>query len=213
MLKHTNGKTEADAAALTTPYAGFWVRVMAAIIDLLLFTPLYIAFKFALPQSTLIAEVIFTTVALIAYTWFFASRHQASPGMRAMNIHIRTRWGTRLSYARALWWGVTGMAGWALALAGVIYLMVNYDLDAINATVYSESFQTLAPEEKVAQFEALTGLSFEVFYRWVLIAWGILIVLCTVWSLSIGLSKEKAGFHNLICQTRFVKGRPGEAGE
>lgn len=191
----------------TVEYAGFWRRVAACCIDLILSAPLYGLLYFIFAEHRIIGESIFGVLLLVAYGWFFSSQRQATPGMRVMNFHVCDVHGKRISFGRAVWWMVTGLIGWAIACAGLLYIQSNYDIDAINQCVSGMSLAPVDPNIDCSQIDTMFGAGgVETFMMWSWIALGMFTVLMVVWSLSIGLSKQKSGFHNLICATRFVKG-------
>lgn len=103
-------------------YAGFWVRIFAAFIDLIVTTPVFIAVLYVLginlddiltvdqlmsgnvPERTKshnIADFV-SYVILISYSVYFViSKRQATLGKMLMNIHIETTDGEKLSVNRA----------------------------------------------------------------------------------------------------------------
>jgi len=214
------------------PYAGFWVRFFAACIDLAFYTPFYfltyaiVRMFQAMGMSSLeiakeamgevpasmnwTAEIIFVALGLLSYAWFFASKWRGSPGMKLLGIHIETAAGGRVSFLRALIWGITGTIGWLIAGAGVLYLQIHYNVEAINACLLSgQAF--LTPEGNldcgngVNTAELLGEGGFARFMQLSTIASLLCFLLLFIWALSIGLARDKAGFHNRICGTRMVK--------
>ncbi len=183
-------------------YAGFWRRVSACILDMIFYLPLYGVTYFVFAPNRILSDGLFMMLALVSYAWFFASARQATPGMRIMGFHVCDTQGNRISFARALFWGITGAMGWLIALAGVLYMMSNYDFDAIKAYLENPEMNPVPAgwedPENIEKYLRISIISLSVFF-----------VFNLIWSLSIGLSKEKAGFHNVICRTRFVMGRKG----
>lgn len=189
-------------------YAGFRVRVFAVVIDMILCKPIYDGLHFALDEvHPLLADVIFTVFALLTYSWFFASHWQASPGMRLLEIRITDRFGDRISFARAMIWCITSMVSWMICLAGVLYLQIHFDLQAIFDLTFSCVKEKLTREDCASEIEPMLGVSYDNFQSMTLAASGMGAFLLFIWALSIALSRDKSGFHNLLCGTRFVRGR------
>jgi len=190
-------------------YAGFWVRFFAACIDMIVYTPFYIGLRYLLgPTYQWQAETIFAIFALVTYAWFFASKWQGSPGMHILKFHICGAGGERIGFWHALIWGVTSMAGWMVCFAGVLYLQARFDVNAVNQLSFSCVQENIAPEDCNAEIQQIIGIPYSVFASMMLAASGLALFLCLIWALSIALPKDKTGFHNLLCRTRFVKGRP-----
>jgi uncharacterized RDD family membrane protein YckC len=187
-------------------YAGFWIRVCAAIIDTILYIPFYYTFVKLFPSPQFLGDGIFMVFALFTYTWWFASKWQGTPGMRVMKFHVCDVNGKRISYLRSFIWGITGTFGWLIMGAGLFYLMQKYDIEAINHYMYSPEVKENGFDP--AMLEQLLGTSIQDYLFYAAIAVGLFFLTSFIWSLSIGLSKQKAGFHNVICRTRFVKGLP-----
>jgi uncharacterized RDD family membrane protein YckC len=191
-------------------YAGFWRRFAAACIDLLIFTPGYVALRYALPRPPGLADGVFILLALALYAWLFSSGKQGSPGMWAMRFRIADTHGKRISFSRALWWGVTSAAGWLAVGAGVLYLQARYDLDAINACLNAPEAEILPGGQvscglnDAASSQVFGPGGYQTFLFWAMLALGGFFAISLLWAFSIGLSKEKAGFHNVLCGTRFI---------
>lgn len=95
-------------------YAGFWIRVLANIIDsVVLFVPLFII-NFALQMMSLFTEsegviagvlvvLIFTNIILVAlyYTLTTSSRMQGTVGKKLLNLRVIDAEGQRISAGRA----------------------------------------------------------------------------------------------------------------
>lgn len=99
-------------------YTGFWKRFVAAIIDIISFSPLYYLSTQIVSDYgyQAILEVVLT---IFAYTFLFASPLQATLGTYVMNFHICDKEGGRISLKRSFFWAVTWAFGSALCLAGV----------------------------------------------------------------------------------------------
>lgn len=190
-------------------YAGLWIRVAACCIDLALFTPPYLLLRALLPDARLLAESVFAILALLAYAAFFSSCWQGSPGMRVTGVYICTVSGKRLRFSHALAWGLAGTAGWLVCFAGIMYLTARFDLDAINQFLLSRGFEHLPGGLDDPAVTAMIGVPYQEYMFLLLAALGITLVLSFLWALSIALPQEKTGLHNVICRTRFLRGRPG----
>jgi uncharacterized RDD family membrane protein YckC len=80
-----------------SPYAGFWVRVGAYIIDVLIL---------CIPIVILFFIPILGAIADIVGIWLYfalqeSSVHQATIGKRAMNLYVTDLYGRRLSFGQA----------------------------------------------------------------------------------------------------------------
>ena len=126
-------------------YAGFWVRVAAALIDVIITSPLAFAILYIIgvdiaelgtleqvidgvaPEPTKaqrIADFISWVVAISYSVYFVSSKSQATPGKKIMNIYIATVDGKKLSvnqcFARFLGTVLSGL------LLGAGFLMVAF---------------------------------------------------------------------------------------
>jgi hypothetical protein len=150
--------------------------------------------------------------ALVTYAMFFACKFQASPGMYIMKFHVCNTHGKRMSFVHAVVWGVVGAIGWIICSAGVIYMQSRFDLYAVRDLLMSCTEENLTPQDCQKEVESLIGIPLPSFMQIYMVSLGLLTFLLVIWALSIGLAKDKTGFNNLICHTRFIKGRikPGE---
>lgn len=189
-------------------YAGFWVRFLAACVDMILYIPFYYGIEMLFPQEQqALADTLFCVFALVTYAMFFASPMHGSPGMYILRFHICDTHGSRISFWRALFWGLTGSAGWALCFAGVFYLQSRFDIFAVQDLMKSCQAENMAPEDCAKEVETMVNIPFDNFMQLCYVALGLALFLLLIWALSIALPKDKTGFHNLICGTRFMKGR------
>ena len=189
-------------------YAGFWVRFCAACIDMILYIPFYYGLKLLFGyEYRWWAETLFCVFALVTYSMFFASKFQGSPGMYLMHFHICDTRGQRITLSRAIMWGISGAVGWSFCFAGVIYLQSRFDIFAVNDLLRSCKEENIAMDDCIKEIEALINIPFANFISLCYSALGLAAFLSFIWALSIALPKDKTGFHNLICGTRFLKGR------
>lgn len=196
-------------------YAGFWVRFFAGCVDLAIYAPLYYGILY---ESAILThhtgssidwwgQSVFLLTALFTYPFFLANKWQASPGMYLFNFHICTPHGQRITYTRAFIWGIVGSIGWVICCAGVIYVQSHFDLYVIRDLMVSCTEQNVAPEDCNKEIETIVNMPFVNFIQILSASLILMIFLLLIWALSIGLAKDKTGFNNLLCGTRFVKGR------
>jgi uncharacterized RDD family membrane protein YckC len=223
--------TEATRAGQGEPrYAGFWVRLLAACIDLILLVPLYTVCKNFEPRvphasGAMDESIDFVTQAmpstpdqwafeagfdifsLLLYAWFLSSRLQGSPGMYLLKFHIADKAGLRISFARAFMWCATAILGWVICCAGILYMWK--DILIVYEMLFSCRDQNIdVVEVCIPEIEKAIGIPFANYQQLSYAAAGMFVFMLVIWALSIALPKDKTGFHNLICGTRFLKGRP-----
>ena len=189
-------------------YAGFWIRFFAVLIDMALYAPLHYTFSALIGEAhPFITEGVFAGFALITYALFFASQMAGSPGMYLLRFHICDTQGKRITFKHAFTWCITSALGCAFCLGGVIYLQYHFDLSTISELNKSCVEQNIAPEDCTKEIESIIHIPFASFQQLCFAALVMTAFLSIIWVLSIALPKDKTGFHNLICGTRFVKGR------
>jgi len=226
-------ETTKASASLDAHYAGFWVRFVAACIDLILYTPLYVGMRYAFDfgvghmlgagvADTSIDfaggtakpgdiyrwwfEGLFAVVALASYAWFFSAKWQGSLGMYLLKFRITDTEGKRISFMRAFSWCITGTVGWLICCAGILYLQK--DIIAVKDMLVSCQEQNVDVLECIPEIEKVIGIPYSSFEQLMYAAVGLTFFMFLIWALSIALPKDKTGFHNLICGTRFLRGRP-----
>jgi uncharacterized RDD family membrane protein YckC len=129
------GSPNGTAAAVATVYAGFWLRVAAASVDLILISIVNFGIGVILgvavagsPSSantvTTIAGLIGFGVGLLYYPIMESSDSQATFGKRAVGIKVTDLYGRRISFGRALGRHVAQGVCW-LTL-GLGYLMASF---------------------------------------------------------------------------------------
>lgn len=187
-------------------YAGLGIRSLAMLIDFLCAAPVYIALQAALPQH--VADWGFVALMMVAYSAFFSMRWQGTPGMWISKIHVQRTDGSKLTFVQALAWCVVSTVGVMIVLAAVLYLDAVVDVQAVQAKLNELKAGTVDDTVAVQQLESMMGMTLEQFRNLALISLVFTLVASVVWVASILRSREKAGFHNWVCKTRFVKGRP-----
>ena len=191
-----------------TNYAGFWQRFFAVIIDMAFYTPFYYAAKIGFGEAySWWAEGFFAIFALLTYSWFFSSKMQGSLGMYILKFHICDTAKQRISFLHATIWGITSAIGWAISCAGVVYMMIRFDINAINDITMSCIEENIPSDECIKEIESMINIPYSTYENILYTSTGLALFLLFIWALSIALPKDKTGFHNLICRTRFVKGR------
>lgn len=194
------------AQDIDIPYAGFWERFAACVIDMILFTPVYLLLMWVFRDIPTIGGSIFVILALLFYAWFFSSTWQGTPGMHWMKIHICSVEGKRLTFLHALTWGLVSAAFVTLCFSGILYVENRFDLAQIQAWMMQDIQMDGALD--LRGLEMLLGIPIDQFQRLLIFSLLVFIGLSVIWILSVVLPKNKAGFHNVICRTRFVEGRP-----
>lgn len=190
-------------------YAGFWRRFLAVCIDLLLSAPFYYGIKALVGPQSWLGEIVFAIVMILAYPAFFSSRLQASPGMFLLKFRITDAEGQRISFGRGVYWIATSLVIWLICFAGIAYLQSQFDLYGIAQLRLSCLQQNIAEEEcRHIIAESANNISYTDFMLLIYASLGLFVFLTFIWALSIALPKDKTGFHNLLCGTRFLTGRP-----
>jgi uncharacterized RDD family membrane protein YckC len=206
-------------------YAGFWVRFIAACIDLLVYAPVFVGLRYGLdriahasgavdasvdyisaqilPSTTYqwTVEGVFDVLALLTYAWFLSCRWQGSPGMYVMKFHIGDKDGKRIGFLRAFMWCLTAVIGWLLCFAGVLYMQK--DIFIVKDMLVSCNDQKVDIPDCIPEIEKVIGIPFASYEQLIFAAAGLAVFLYLIWALSIALPKDKTGFHNLLCGTRF----------
>ncbi|WP_347158115.1 RDD family protein [Pontibacter chitinilyticus] len=118
---------DADNSVTPHPFAGFWTRFVALILDsflisvstLLLFAIFHIPLMPAPDDysSQLYGQLVNIIVGWLYYASFESSRYQATPGKQLMGIFVTDEAGNRISFLRA-----TGRF-FAKLLSGLILLL------------------------------------------------------------------------------------------
>ena len=134
---------------ITMDYAGFWIRVVAAIIDglalsvieMIIIAPLQILTAFMVPdmeaggESGILSTFLFLGIALliwliqlgtaVAYETWFVGKYAATPGKMVFGLKIVNADGSRVSYLKAFGRYFAKMLSYFVLLIGVI--MVAFD--------------------------------------------------------------------------------------
>ncbi|HEX7014383.1 MAG TPA: RDD family protein [Cyclobacteriaceae bacterium] len=129
---------------MSDDYAGFWLRVVAFIIDSIVLSVLYLLiliplFDFLVPPPAIdpnspmqgptflqqvltpdVSQLALIVVAILYYTIMEASRHQASLGKLALELKVTNAKGERLSLSKSVIRNVSKLLSAALLLLGYI---------------------------------------------------------------------------------------------
>lgn len=193
---------------LSGRHAGFWLRFVAAIIDMAIYTPFYLGIRaLAGGNHVVIAEVVFAVFAVITYAAFFSSKWHASPGLKLLGIYVVDRQGQFITYAQSLKWGIISTAGVAICFAGFFYMGYRFDLYGVLQLIQSCHEEKVLMEDCVLEINNLIDVPFETFVMMLRASSILALFLMLIWTLSVALTRDKSGFHNLICNTRFIRSR------
>jgi uncharacterized RDD family membrane protein YckC len=114
------GRSDAAAIPARPPFAGFWLRAIACLIDTFLILVIFVsaaslfpstfdklipanpASLTELPQPPPILVVVLAAMICVYYTIFEASVWQATPGKRLLRLYVTDLNGKRITYRRAL---------------------------------------------------------------------------------------------------------------
>lgn len=188
-----------------SPYAGFWRRAAALLIDLAIGAPVYVVLREAVVQPW--ADSVYLALLCVAYCAFLASAKQATPGMRVMKVYAVSDTGARLSEGRALVWCVASIGALAIVFTPVFLLQKDVDVLAVNDTLMQGKAQGKSPDSIVADVEALTGMPYAEYYGKLYRAFLITVGLAMLWAGTVVAGKQKAGVHNWLVGVRFLEGR------
>ncbi len=185
-------------------YAGLLVRLMAALIDVIIMTPIVWAVARLIgaeptqmpsfnemlegvspPEATTAQRIanFLSWIIVIAYSvYFIISKKQATPGKRMMNIYVATKDGQKLSVNRASARILVSILSATLFLFGVALLTFAFIyLKTVSLSIFSYLF-----------------ISIIVLFVSSLCMYGLLIIAFT---------KEKTALHDIICGTRVFYGK------
>ncbi len=172
-------------------YSGFWRRVAAAVIDMIILWPLSWVFVHAqlLPLSQITGAIVVCALVVIYDIAFVTSGWQATPGKRLMNIYIATFDNHKISPARAL-----GRLGTKAIPASFILI--------VSISVHIAGFE---------QFEAVNAQApdlVKVTILWLSIAMIVVTFLwALLWYIPAAFTREHKAVHDMICKTRVRRGR------
>ena len=175
-------------------YAGLWRRVIAILVDSILFLGLYFLLEY-LVKNSFYTYWIYQTLCVSYYVGLTASPYQATIGQLLFKIKIRNADGDQLTLSQAFLRFVLWISpSWPIVIyAGLPHVLEM--TDALNEVQGNE----------IAQNKIVTSPEFAAHLRYYLILVGLGLSGGIVWMMSIALSKEKAGIHDKICGQRAFK--------
>ena len=168
-------------------FAGFWRRVVALILDGLIWGVPVFLLKFMLvgkDMGTPLGQLVSAAIGIVYSVYFLTSGWQATPGKRILSIYVISQQnGGRLDVPTAiLRYGVLN----AGSLLLVVLMVCLPDIFYVHPG--ADAGNTLSPA-----YRTLLGLG------------GIYGVVIAV---MVGLTNQKTGLHDLIAKTRVIHGRP-----
>ena len=114
-----------------TPYAGFWIRVAAYLVDGVLLWIVNVAISFlyrgtySVYDSEIILDVISIALGILYFTLMESSERQATLGKMILNLKVGDQYGNRLSFANALGRYFAKIV--SAIILGVGFMMVGWD--------------------------------------------------------------------------------------
>ena len=185
-------------------YAGFWRRLASVLIDLVITLPVYVGLR-ATAEPLWIADAVYVPLLCVMYCYCFASKKQATPGMRIMRVKAVDVQGARLGFGRTVVWCVTSLVVMTIVMSPIYFLQKEIDVRAVNAVMVQAQKQQLSADVVVAEVEALTGMPYDEYYGKLYRAFLISLGLIMLWIGTIVAGKHKAGVHNVMTGVRFIK--------
>lgn len=94
-------------------YAGFWIRILAGLLDLLFLTPIVMILFYVLDidmgqlydpdlkEKSPMVDVVVYTVSIVYLTYFLAKKGQATPGKSLLKLYVGNCNGSRLSASKS----------------------------------------------------------------------------------------------------------------
>ena len=190
-------------------YAGFWIRFFACIVDVFLCSIFYFIILWIVGKDNkTLGTSIYSILSFFSWNIFLSSRFQATPGMYLFKIRITDRSGRKITFWRASAWQLIVFALFSIFCAGLLYGEWKYDLKALDMVAEQCKEKIISPKVCLDRMSAAVGMPIEQFWQLSREAVLLTLVLYLIWMLSVALTKEKTGFHNILCGTRFLKGRP-----
>lgn len=179
-------------------YAGFWRRTGAMMLDTFVFMLLYFTLDIFTGHNFFLTNVLYQAACALYFIGMTASQYRGTIGQHALSIQIGTRDDQQLSIIqsamRYIFWM---LPAWPLVIyssmpeyGATLDKMSTFDPNSDDAAVFLDFMQS--PE--VQSFMITSGIMV-----------GIASIGGLIWGISIAVSKEKAGIHDLICKQRAFK--------
>ena len=192
-----------DEAESKLQYAGLGVRCVALLLDMLIATPIFGLLYFLIPDA-MIRDAVFMGIVFVGYCVAFSSNWQGTPGMKVMEVKIVDAQGNRISWLRALVWCLVSMGLVAVTMAGMFYIQMHYDIEAIQKLMWQMTISGRPTQAQLYELEQLMGMPIAEFNAMMAQISLLTLVLCLVWFISALRGSQKAGFHNWITGTRLI---------
>lgn len=113
------------------PYAGFWIRVAAYLIDGVLLWVVNVAFSFlyrgsySFYNSELLLDVVSIATGVLYFTLMESSERQATLGKMALSLKVGDKYGNRISFGNALGRYLSKIISGIIL--GIGFMMVGWD--------------------------------------------------------------------------------------
>lgn len=196
------------ADPLAGRHAGFWLRCIAAHIDMMLIVPFYFGIRSVLGyDQTLLVQCIFAVIAIAFFTFFFSSRWHATPGLKLLGAHMVERQGQEVTFGQALKWSIVTTIFVVISFGGFIYMQYRFDLYGVLQLLQSCREENVMMEDCLMEVNNIIDVPFETFQIMLQGSSLLSAFMIVIWTLSVALTQDKSGFHNLISNTRFIKGK------
>lgn len=186
-------KNKEYQANSTMVFADRWRRLIAQVLDGVVFTlPNYLIYVF-FKHEPLIGNLLFMGLVAIYYIAFLSGSWQATPGKWLMRIYVVTKEGGKPSVKR-----VTGRFFSSLIPQLPVFIPAYYILYLTP--------EELAEKVNSFNFQYIHELVFS-FYALLAVMIGSALVMMLVWYVPAFFTKERKTIPDMMCATRVVKGR------
>lgn len=189
-------------------YAGFWQRVFAVCVDAVLFCVLVYLPLFILaslfpsayenftsnldsksPKLTILSLQLFVYfIASIIFACFYSSKWQASPGKRLLNVYVTSYNLKPISFKR-------GFFRYFIQSVFTIFPQILFLISGVDLFILEED-PSFIYNENTYMVSIIAGVVYP--------------LLAILWYLMAVFSAQKTAFHDVICGTRALKGRPSQ---
>lgn len=184
-----------DTTSPQLEYAGFFRRVMANIIDSLVYLALFQIVIIFLTKSSMISYIAGNLIGAVYYVFCLHSKWQATLGKYIMRVFIQTKSGERPSIGKAVMRLVTASIP---VIPASLVTILHPGMPELQQAFESENFiriqQTMHDHADLVSLLQITSV--------------VMAVMLPIWFLPIAFTKQRTGLHDMICGTRAVKGRP-----
>ncbi|MBL4804259.1 MAG: RDD family protein [Alphaproteobacteria bacterium] len=179
-------------------YAGFWRRTGAIMIDSILFIIIYFGIDMVLGDNFFYASVLYQALCAIYYIGLTASPMQATLGQKLLSVKIGTLTGEGINVLQSLFrYFMWVLPAWPL----IVYTSLPSTGDI---TTKMTGFD-LTTDEAGAALDFMNSPEVQSF----MMVNGILTMIAAVggiiWCISIAVSEQKAGIHDLVCKQRAFR--------